>query len=73
LTPKTEDEELNRVFRAINEIAPETPLILQPVTPMGGVKKPVPPRRLMDILRRSETQIKNVRLIPQTHKMYGAL
>ena len=73
LTPTTEDEELNRVFRAINEIAPEAPLILQPVTPTGGVKKPVAPARLMDILRRSEARVKNVRLIPQTHKMYGAL
>jgi hypothetical protein len=38
-----------------------------------GLSRPPDPRTLMLLLRHCETQVADVRLIPQTHKVYGAL
>ena len=54
-------------------VDPAVPLVLQPVTPMGGVKAAPEARALLETLWRCEAQLQDVRLIPQTHRMYGAL
>lgn len=73
LTPNTTRDELEAVARAVAEIAPEAPLILQPVTPFGGIDASPSARVLLDSLWACERLHGDVRLIPQTHRAYGAL
>jgi len=49
------------------------PLVLQPVTPTGGVDAMPEPDRLVRWLDRAEERLADVRLIPQTHPIYGVL
>jgi hypothetical protein len=72
LTSHTSAEDLTPVCQAVSELAPEASLILQPVSEIG-LSRPPDPRTLMLLLRHCETQVADVRLIPQTHKVYGAL
>ena len=72
ISDATRDEELDEVTRAIAEIAPATPLVLQPVTPFGPVKTRPAAARLLALHRRAEAVLADVRLIPQTHPIYGA-
>lgn len=73
LTRLSENRELERVCDAMTEVAPRCTLILQPVTPFGSTRETVPAQRLMELVRRCEARLSDVRLIPQTHKIYGAL
>jgi 7-carboxy-7-deazaguanine synthase len=72
LTPATLDDELAEMARRVGEIAPDVAVILQPVTPTGGVKEVSDARKLLEIVVRLESTLPNVRLIPQTHPFYGA-
>jgi organic radical activating enzyme len=72
LTDATRDEELDAVCAGIRAAAPRVPLILQPVTPFGRVRSRPDAARLLAWLRRCERQVGDVRLIPQTHPLYGA-
>lgn len=72
VTDRSTDAELDAVCDAVAEIAPGTPLILQPVTPFGAVKTRPDAARLLAVLRRCEQRVHDVRLIPQTHPIYGA-
>ncbi|MDG2335833.1 MAG: 7-carboxy-7-deazaguanine synthase QueE [Myxococcota bacterium] len=73
ITKNTLDSELERVCAALTAIAPSTPLILQPVTPMGKVKEQPSAETLLGQLRFCQERVREVRLIPQTHRVYGAL
>jgi len=73
LTPSTRDEELEAMIARIERVSPEIPLVLQPVTPGAGVKARPDPGWLLDWLRRAEARLADVRLIPQTHPIYGVL
>lgn len=73
LTPSTQDAELDEVCRRMAACAPEVPLVLQPVTPAGGVREAPAAERLLAWLRRCEAQLADVRLIPQMHRAMGAL
>ena len=67
-------EASDRVRReALAELAPEAPLILQPVTPFGGIDATPSARTLLETLWACERIHADVRLIPQTHRFYGAL
>lgn len=66
--PITEVKKLTGIMAAID---PELPLVLQPVTPFGAVKHTATPEDLMRTLTVASHQIKNVRVIPQTHKQIG--
>ena len=72
LTSQTAPEDLDTVCQAVSELAPEASLILQPVSEIGRSRAP-DARKLMLLLRHCEMQVRDVRLIPQTHKVYGAL
>ncbi len=72
VSDRTADSELDTVCQAIARIAPDVPLILQPVTPFGRVQERPDAERLLALLRRCESQLEDVRLIPQTHPIYGA-
>jgi organic radical activating enzyme len=73
LTPASRDEELDSVCRAIERIDASTPLVLQPVTPSGPVRAAPTAAELLRWLRRCRETLRDVRVIPQTHKAIGAL
>jgi len=49
------------------------PLIVQPVTPAGAVRESVPASDLLALVAKLERKLDDVRLIPQTHPVLGAL
>jgi 7-carboxy-7-deazaguanine synthase len=73
VTPATRDTELDTVVERVAAIAPETLLVLQPVTPSGTVREAPSARQLLLWLRRCQRSLPNVRVIPQTHKALGVL
>jgi organic radical activating enzyme len=73
LTPATEDAELDVACARIGAIAPQTPLVLQPVTPSGPVREAPSAARVLACLRRCQERLGDVRVIPQTHKQLGVL
>jgi len=72
VTPNTLDEELDAVCSAIARIAPKVPLVLQPVTPFAKVRERPSAERVLGWQRRCATRIADVRVIPQTHRLYDA-
>jgi len=73
VTPGTTRGELETACRRVAEVRPSTPVVLQPVTPTGGVREAPSLDALMDHLAACASIVGDVRLIPQTHKAYGAL
>jgi len=71
VTPATCDAEIDEMTRCIARVACEVPVIVQPVTPYGVVRDPPSARRLLGLVNRMERTLRDVRLIPQTHKLYG--
>jgi 7-carboxy-7-deazaguanine synthase len=73
LTGNTTDEELENVCHRLARISPESPLILQPVTPFARVQERPSAAQLLGWRRFCSQWLEDVRLIPQTHPVYGAL
>jgi organic radical activating enzyme len=73
VTNATLDEEVDVAVHAVDRQAPDATLVLQPVTPFGPVKERPPAARMLDLARRAERVLRDVRVIPQTHPIYGAL
>jgi organic radical activating enzyme len=73
VTPATHDDELDAVCQAIARIAPDTTLVLQPVTPFAKVRERPSAQRLLAWQRRCARRLRDVRVIPQTHRAYDAL
>ena len=73
VTPNTLDAELEAVCQGIAAVAPETLLVIQPVTPFGAVEQVPSAARLLAWQRQCAATLRHVRLIPQTHRAYGAL
>jgi organic radical activating enzyme len=71
VTPATRPEELEAMAEAIARVDPATPLVLQPVTPFGAVKRAPPADALLCALQRLRQRLTSVRLIPQTHVQLG--
>ena len=72
VTPATEDAEFDRALACVAETHPDAQLVVQPVTPMGGVRERPTAERLLALARRAEAKLAHVRLIPQTHPIHGA-
>jgi organic radical activating enzyme len=67
----TTDDELERVTGVVGSASGPTPVVLQPVTPLGGVRPPSPDRLLaMQQFLRVRLR-SSVRVIPQLHKLMG--
>lgn len=73
VTPSTTDAEFDAMLAAIAAESPELPLVIQPVTPRGGVKAMPSPARCLALQARALERLTDVRLIPQTHPIYGVL
>jgi len=63
-------EELEEGLRVLAEARTELTLVLQPLTPMGGLKPPSA-ERLMEMLDLAARYFSSVRLIPQCHRKLG--
>ncbi len=66
----TTDEELGRVAELVGTQRTQAPVVLQPVTPVRGIRPPTPSQLLQfqALLKRS---LRDVRVIPQVHKLMG--
>jgi len=73
ITPASADDEIDEAVSRIEASAPEATLVLQPVTPFGSVSETPNAGRLLELCTRISSRIAKVRVIPQTHKLYGAL
>ena len=72
LTGETLDEEIREIVELIGSVNTSIPLIFQPVTPVNGV----PAVAVAHTLRWQEMalqRLRDVRVIPQTHKIMGHL
>jgi organic radical activating enzyme len=72
VTAASADDEVLEAVRRIARVAPDTPLVLQPVTPFGPVRERPPAARLLALCARASEWLADVRVIPQTHPIYGA-
>jgi organic radical activating enzyme len=73
VSASTEDGELDKALDIIESVDPAIPLVLQPMTIDGRPDEGLSPRRIFDIQSRATGRLKNVRIIPQTHKITGVL
>jgi len=73
VTPSTRPEEIDAVCAGIAGVDRAVPLIVQPVTPAGAVRESVPASDLLALVAKLERKLDDVRLIPQTHPVLGAL
>ncbi|MBI4347248.1 MAG: 7-carboxy-7-deazaguanine synthase QueE [Elusimicrobia bacterium] len=77
LTADSQDAEWRRVIRLLQEADPTIPLVLQPATPVSDSRgsgrrvEPIEPKRALAFLRQARGLLKDVRLIPQWHPVWG--
>ena len=64
--------ELERAYALVRSEDPNIPVILQPVTPFGGVTAPAP-ALLLQAQRQALKGLRHVRVIPQTHVLMGQI
>lgn len=72
ITTASRDEEVLGACERIAAVAPEAVVVLQPVTPTGPVRERPPAARLLALQRAASRHLADVRVIPQTHPIYGA-
>lgn len=73
VTTASLDAEIEALCARVAAVDPAIPLVLQPVTPFGPVREAPDARRLLGLVEKASQRLACVRLIPQTHKAYGAL
>lgn len=71
ITPKTSADEIKKAVAIIDDIDPDIPLVLQPVTPANRVRKKVSMDKLFLFQKLANAVLKDVRIIPQVHKVLG--
>ena len=72
ITPSSRDEEIDEACQRIASVSLAVPLVLQPVTPALHVRERPTADRMLSLQARVARVLPNVRVIPQTHKLYGA-
>jgi len=73
ITPSSRDDEIQEAVTRVADLHPQACLVLQPVTPCGGVKARPTAERMLALERSTARQLAWVRVIPQTHPVYGVL
>lgn len=68
ISDETTPKEFNAAINLIAEVSPEILLILQPVTPIKNVKAISSPK-ILELQSVALKKLKNVRVIPQTHRL----
>jgi organic radical activating enzyme len=71
VTPQLTDEELIRSFDLVARVDPHIPLVLQPVTPWGLVRERPTPDCLAYWQAMARQWLKDVRIVPQLHRILG--
>jgi len=59
--------------RMVAETAPAITVYLQPVTPFGAVLATPSPERVLDLQARALRWHRDVRVVPQTHRLIGQM
>ncbi|MCR5834713.1 MAG: 7-carboxy-7-deazaguanine synthase QueE [Selenomonadaceae bacterium] len=72
VTDETTREEFLSAINLIAKVNPNILLILQPVTPVNGVKA-ISPKKILSLQSIALRSIRDVRIIPQTHKFISLL
>ena len=68
LTAEVSDLSFERALEQLRELRKKVLLVLQPVTPFGGCKRPLPARDLERLVATAVRAEFDVRVVPQTHK-----
>lgn len=73
LSRHTQTQDLEQARHLVAAVNPEIPIFLQPVTPLSaaGEISPPTPEQVLQWQALFKTEIKSVRVIPQTHKAIG--
>ncbi len=72
VTTATRDDEVLEAARRIARVAVHTLLVLQPVTPRGAAIERPGAAQMLRLAAAAEATLPSVRVIPQTHPIYGA-
>lgn len=64
-------DEIRAACDGVAETHPRACVVLQPVTPFAGVQPPAA-SRVLELQRLAAARLPDVRVIPQTHKLWGA-
>ncbi len=67
--PTTIPDELDRAVAMVHQVAPETEVFLQPVTPFADVTAAPSPGQVLELQERALRLHPRVRVVPQTHKL----
>jgi 7-carboxy-7-deazaguanine synthase len=70
---QTKPVEIENASKAISEVDPEIPLVLQPVTPVREIKHGPTPEQMISFHAIAKRHLSSVRVIPQVHKLLGQL
>ena len=71
VTADTDERELRRAYDVVAEVDRKIPLVLQPVTPWGGVRESPLPEQLLRWKEWAAEQLADVRVVPQMHRVWG--
>lgn len=71
ITPRSQDAEIDEAVSRIAQVHAEATLVLQPVTPCGGSRERPAAERMLALSERAGRRLADVRVIPQTHPIYG--
>jgi len=66
----TTEEELGRVAELVETQKAQAPVVLQPVSPVRGMRAPSPPQ-LLEFQAALKRRLRDVRVIPQVHRLMG--
>jgi 7-carboxy-7-deazaguanine synthase len=70
---ETPDAEIVEAARAVAQARPDAPLVLQPASPFGSVKRSPSPERALRLQEAALRVHDDVRVIPQVHRLSGQL
>lgn len=71
VTKETALSEMERAIEEIGRVDKNIPLILQPVTPYGEIQETISKPDLFRLEKRAREVLRNVRILPQLHKLVG--
>lgn len=70
---ETNDDDIRNAIAVVADIEPDTPFIIQPMTPFGEARLAPSSRQLLAWQATAQDKLHDVRVIPQCHKMMGQL
>lgn len=69
----TSDDEIARACALLRAADPRLPLVLQPISPLPAGPPPPTPARVLEVQALAARHLRNVRVIPQVHKLMGQM